>query len=94
MTTFGCRWKKIRRYVLLSRSPMANTALRPVAVYLYGGAFTKGTAVMIDYGGNFASRSDVVVVTVNYRLGALGFLSPGKLTIGNYGIRDQVISQQ
>ncbi|KAI3147214.1 hypothetical protein CBS147325_4370 [Penicillium roqueforti] len=72
-----------------------NTALRPVAVYLYGGAFTKGTAAMIDYdGGNFASRSDVVVVTVNYRLGALGFLSTGKLTTGSYGIQDQIMTLQ
>ena len=70
-----------------------NTALRPVAVYLYGGSFIKGTASMIDYdGGNFASRSDVVVVTLNYRLGALGFLSTGNLTTGNYGIQDQIMA--
>ncbi|KAJ6140319.1 hypothetical protein N7471_006805 [Penicillium samsonianum] len=70
-----------------------NTALRPVAVYLYGGAFTKGTAAMVDYdGGNFASRSDVVVVTLNYRVGALGFLSTGNLTSGNYGIQDQIMA--
>lgn len=70
-----------------------NTALRPVAVYVYGGAFTKGASSMIDYdGGNFASRSDVVVVTLNYRLGALGFLSTGSLTTGSYGIRDQIMA--
>ncbi|OQE27109.1 hypothetical protein PENFLA_c006G08672 [Penicillium flavigenum] len=70
-----------------------STALRPVAVYLYGGSFIKGTASMIDYdGGNFASRSDVVVVTLNYRLGALGFLSTGNLTTGNYGIQDQIMA--
>lgn len=70
-----------------------KTALRPVAVYIYGGAFTKGSAAMIDYdGGNFASRSDVVVVTLNYRLGALGHLSTGNMTTGNYGIRDQIMA--
>ncbi|KXG51824.1 Carboxylesterase, type B [Penicillium griseofulvum] len=70
-----------------------NTALRPVAVYLYGGAFKRGTSAMIDYdGGNFASRSDVVVVTLNYRLGALGFLTTGNLTTGSYGIRDQIMA--
>ncbi|KAJ5951674.1 uncharacterized protein N7479_010087 [Penicillium vulpinum] len=69
------------------------TALLPVAVYFYGGAFTKGTAAMIDYdGGNFASRSDVVVITLNYRLGALGFLSTGNLTTGSYGIQDQIMA--
>ncbi|KAJ5457488.1 hypothetical protein N7475_008876 [Penicillium sp. IBT 31633x] len=70
-----------------------NTALRPVAVYLYGGAFTKGSAAMIDYdGGNFASRSDLVVVTLNYRVGALGFLSTGNLTTGSYGTQDQIMA--
>jgi carboxylesterase type B len=70
-----------------------KTALRPVAVYLYGGAFTKGSAAMIDYdGGNFASRSDVVVVTLNYRVGALGYLSTGNLTTGSYGTHDQIMA--
>lgn len=66
---------------------------RPVAVYFYGGAFTEGSASMVDYdGGNFASRNDVVVVTVNYRLGALGFLSTGNLTAGSQGIQDQILA--
>jgi carboxylesterase type B len=70
-----------------------KTALRPVAVYLYGGAFTKGSAAMVDYdGGNFASRSDVVVVTLNYRVGALGYLSTGNLTTGSYGTHDQIMA--
>ncbi|KAJ5757196.1 Carboxylesterase type B [Penicillium nucicola] len=70
-----------------------KTALRPVAVYLYGGAFTKGNAAMVDYdGGNFASRSDVVVVTLNYRVGALGYLSTGNLTTGSYGSHDQIMA--
>ena len=69
------------------------TSLRPVAVYLYGGSFTKGSAAMIDYdGGNFASRSDVVIVTLNYRVGALGYLSTGDLTTGSYGTRDQIMA--
>ncbi|KAI9925762.1 hypothetical protein ASPWEDRAFT_42435 [Aspergillus wentii DTO 134E9] len=71
----------------------ANSTRRPVAVYLYGGAFTAGSASMIDYdGGNFASRNDVVVVTVNYRVGALGFLATGNLTSGSYGTRDQIMA--
>ncbi|KAL4897497.1 Carboxylesterase family-domain-containing protein [Aspergillus ambiguus] len=64
---------------------------KPVAVYFYGGAFTKGTSAMIDYdGGNLASRNDVIVVTVNYRVGALGWLATGNLTTGSYGTRDQI----
>ncbi|KAF7594360.1 hypothetical protein BBP40_009341 [Aspergillus hancockii] len=70
-----------------------NSTRRPVAVYFYGGGFVSGSASMIDYdGGNFASRNDVVVVTVNYRVGALGWLTTGNLTSGNYGIRDQILA--
>ncbi|KAL2812146.1 Carboxylesterase family-domain-containing protein [Aspergillus granulosus] len=70
-----------------------GTVRRPVAVYFHGGAFVLGAASETDYdGGNFASRNDVVVVTVNYRLGALGFLATGNLTTGSYGIRDQILA--
>ncbi|OOF90993.1 hypothetical protein ASPCADRAFT_13220, partial [Aspergillus carbonarius ITEM 5010] len=70
-----------------------NSARKPVAVYFYGGGFTSGTASMVDYdGGNFASRNDIVVVTVNYRVGALGWLTTGNLTTGNYGTRDQILA--
>lgn len=78
---------------VLPSSRGQNPALRPVAVYLYGGSFTKGSAAMIDYdGGNFASRSDVVIVTLNYRVGALGYLATGDLTTGSYGTRDQIMA--
>ncbi|CEJ87314.1 hypothetical protein VHEMI04375 [[Torrubiella] hemipterigena] len=72
-------------------SRLAIVKQRPVAVYFYGGAFVEGAISLIDYdGGNFASRSDVVVVTVNYRLGALGFLATNSLIDGSMGIKDQV----
>ncbi|KAE8349900.1 Carboxylesterase family-domain-containing protein [Aspergillus coremiiformis] len=70
-----------------------NSTPKPVAVYFYGGAFLGGSASLIDYdGGNFASRNDVVIVTVNYRVGALGWLTTGNLTTGNYGTRDQILA--
>ncbi|KAE8322584.1 Carboxylesterase family-domain-containing protein [Aspergillus sergii] len=70
-----------------------NVTHRPVAVYFYGGGFTKGSTAMIDYdGGNFASRNGLVVVTVNYRVGALGWLATEKLTSGSYGTRDQILA--
>ncbi|KAI2893890.1 hypothetical protein CBS76997_2627 [Aspergillus niger] len=78
---------------VLPSSHDRNSTRKPVAVYFYGGAFTSGTASMVDYdGGNFASRNDVVVVTVNYRVGALGWLTTGNLTTGNYGTRDQILA--
>ncbi len=62
----------------------------PVLVWLHGGGFTTGGAREYD-GARLATAGDVVVVTVNYRLGALGFLSAPSLDAvgGNYGLMDQ-----
>lgn len=70
-------------------------SLKPVLVAIYGGAFTSGRNSASSYdGGNLASRSDIVVVTINYRLGALGFLSSGSDLPGNAGISDQILALQ
>jgi carboxylesterase type B len=60
--------------------------------WLYGGAFVFGTGADHDTdGGNLASRGDVVVVTINYRLAALGFLAlDNGVNTGNYAIGDMV----
>ncbi len=71
---------------------------RPVMVWIHGGGFTGGTGASILYRGDrLAAAGDVVVVTFNYRLGALGFLAhralarPGGGTMGaNWGLLDQV----
>jgi para-nitrobenzyl esterase len=56
-------------------TPAADGARRPVLVWLHGGSFTTGSGSQPIYdGARLAARGDVVVVTVNYRLGALGFL--------------------
>src|SRR5580658_3341930 len=48
---------------------------RPVMVWIHGGGFTSGSGSVFLYrGGRLVRRGDVVVVTLNYRLGALGFL--------------------
>ncbi|MFK8004215.1 MAG: carboxylesterase/lipase family protein [Polyangiales bacterium] len=68
----------------------------PVMLWLHGGAFIQGSATTGLYDGSvFAAAGDVVVVSVNYRLGALGFLAHEALvdeagTAGNYGLLDQV----
>ncbi|KAF2739666.1 acetylcholinesterase precursor [Polyplosphaeria fusca] len=68
--------------------------LRPVLFWIHGGGFTGGTgADPVSDGGNLASREDIVVVTMNYRLSTLGFLAiPGTDIKGNYGIADQVLA--
>lgn len=55
-------------------TPAADAARRPVFFWIHGGAFIVGSGGEALYdGGRLAERGDVVVVTVNYRLGALGF---------------------
>ena len=68
--------------------------LRPVMFWIHGGGFTGGSgADQLSDGGNLASREDIVVVNINYRLSTLGFLAiPGTNITGNYGIADQVIA--
>ncbi|XP_036018041.1 neuroligin 4-like isoform X2 [Mus musculus] len=68
----------------------AAAARKPVMVYIHGGSYMEGTANIVD-GSVLASYGDVIVVTVNYRLGVLGFLSTGdQAAKGNYGLLDQI----
>jgi carboxylesterase type B len=67
------------------------SARRPVAVYFYGGAFEEGAISLIEYdGGNSASRNDIVIVTVNYRIGALGHVATESILDGSLSIKDQI----
>lgn len=74
-------------------------APRPTMVWLHGGAFVAGHANLYD-GSTLAANGDVVVVALNYRLGALGFLAHPALTAdpggrgssGNYGLEDQLLA--
>uniref|UniRef100_A0A8C8T7S3 Carboxylic ester hydrolase n=1 Tax=Peromyscus maniculatus bairdii TaxID=230844 RepID=A0A8C8T7S3_PERMB len=69
----------------------------PVMIWIYGGAFLMGSGqganVLKNYlydGEEIATRGNVIVVTFNYRVGPLGFLSTGDANLpGNFGLRDQ-----
>ncbi|MCW7537713.1 carboxylesterase family protein [Aquabacterium sp. A7-Y] len=78
-------------------TPPARATLmhRPVMVWIHGGGFVIGTGNSYD-GSAIAAREDAVVVTINYRLGPLGFLGLPELaeesrdgSRGNYGLQDQ-----
>lgn len=71
----------------------------PVMVFIHGGAFTVGSGSWPQYRGSYLARHGVVVVTINYRLGPLGFLALPELkeedpqgSYGNYGILDQILA--
>src|SRR3954454_2144921 len=55
-------------------TPDASATGLPVLVWIHGGAFTQGSGSMPEYRGAAFARDGVVCVTVNYRLGAEGFL--------------------
>jgi para-nitrobenzyl esterase len=63
----------------------------PVMVFIHGGYFVYGAGSLPIYDGAYlAASGNVVVVTLNYRLGSLGFLAVPELGLtGNYGILDQ-----
>ncbi len=65
--------------------------VRPVLVWIPGGAYLSGgTAQPVYDAARLADEGDVVVVTVGYRLGALGFLALGDDADANCGLRDQL----
>ncbi len=72
---------------------------RPVMVWIHGGGLNRGWSSQDKYDGSAFANEDVVFVSVNYRLGALGFLahpglskeSPNGVS-GNYGFLDQIES--
>lgn len=78
-------------------SPAADGKKRPVMFWIHGGGFAIGSGASPLYNGtNLAKRGDVVVVTINYRLGPLGFLYFNDIAPGNHdfennlGIKDQI----
>jgi para-nitrobenzyl esterase len=86
-------------------TPGIDIGRRPVMVWIHGGSFLSGSGSLGLYrGGLLAREGDVVVVTINYRLGLLGFLAHPDLEeagqtwldgsgwsgFGNWGLADQV----
>jgi para-nitrobenzyl esterase len=72
-------------------TPAADGAKRPVMVFLHGGAFWTGAGSLPWYGGGpLARHGDVVVVGVNHRLGALGFMHLPGVAEPNLGLHDQI----
>lgn len=77
------------------------SAQRPVLVYIHGGGFREGSGSVAVYDGENLAKKGLVVVTVNYRLGVLGFLAHPELTAesghnasGNFGLLDLVAALQ
>ena len=72
-----------------------EAAERPVMVWIHGGAFRFGAGSLPYYDGSAFARSGVILVTINYRLGRLGFFAHPALResggggVANFGLADQ-----
>lgn len=74
---------------------------RPVMVWIHGGALVIGSPAVLSTDGAALAAKGVVLVSINYRLGAFGFLAHPELTresahrsSGNYGLLDQLAALQ
>ncbi len=86
-------------YLNVYTAAASSDAKQPVMVWIHGGAWTSGAGAI--YQGEDLARRGVVVVTINYRLGVLGFLAHPELSresphrsSGNYAILDQIAALQ
>ncbi|HUI26909.1 MAG TPA: carboxylesterase/lipase family protein [Candidatus Kryptonia bacterium] len=82
-------------------TPALDDRRRPVLVWIHGGGFRTGQGAIPWYNGtSFAQRGDIVTVSINYRLGALGFAHLAEIGGADYassglnGIRDQIAALQ
>ncbi len=81
-------------------TPVSSSEPLPVMVWIHGGAFTMGSGGSPMYDGITFAKRNIVLVSINYRLGALGFLRLTDLTgarvpaTGSEGIQDQAFALQ
>ncbi|RLU22070.1 hypothetical protein DMN91_006450 [Ooceraea biroi] len=68
-----------------------GTMRNPVMIWIHGGAYLIGTGSDVNQRPDYLLTKEVIVVSINYRLGALGFLKLGhETTSGNQGLKDQI----
>lgn len=84
-------------YLNIWTTAKSSKEKRPVMFYIPGGAFTGGSGNVPVYNGENLAKKGLIVVTINYRVGVLGFLAHPELTkespnnsSGNYGLLDQL----
>ena len=78
-------------------TPAGHRGARPVFVWIHGGGFGGGSGAIEIYDGSALAAQGIVVITINYRLGAFGFLAHPELTreaagsgAGNQGLQDMI----
>ncbi|XP_030373450.1 esterase B1-like [Scaptodrosophila lebanonensis] len=82
-------------YLNVYTKELYGTVKMPVIVFIHGGSYNSGGAVRESFSPDYFMLKDVVLVTFNYRLGCLGFLSlkdPDLEVPGNNGIKDMILA--
>jgi para-nitrobenzyl esterase len=84
-------------YLNVWTSAKAKTEKQPVFVWIYGGGLSSGSSNCDIYDGEEMAKQGLVFVSINYRVGAIGFMAHPELsaaspsnTSGNYGFLDQI----
>lgn len=78
-------------YLNVYTQDLKPTSLLPVMMFIHGGGYQSGSGNVKNYGPDFLVSHGVVLVTINYRLDALGFLCLDTEEVpGNAGLKDQV----
>ena len=75
---------------VVSVTAMADAADQPVLVWFHGGAYVSGAGEAPQYDADDLAREGIVVVSVTYRLGVLGYLTPPGTDHDNLGLHDQI----
>lgn len=91
LTSLNVRLGQLFANIITPSLPVdpSKAKLKPVMVYIHGGAYTGGSGG--DQGPGLTARGDVVLVSINYRLSTLGFLAlDDGVTNGNYGVSPRV----
>ncbi|XRM45023.1 hypothetical protein ABZX51_008125 [Aspergillus tubingensis] len=91
-----CLYLNVYTSFLPGDADVPEDRLKPVLFWIHGGGFSQGTGSDLTFdGGSLTSRSDVVIVTSNYRLNIFGYLSLDDGTIpGNYWMSDNIAALQ
>lgn len=83
----------IRKYLLFFSQNLANISSNEklaVLMFIHGGGYVEGSSDEFFYGHDFLIEKQIILVTMNYRLGMFGFLSLGLPEYsGNMGLKDQ-----
>ncbi|XP_026480240.1 cholinesterase 1-like [Ctenocephalides felis] len=78
---------------MLNGSNTDKNKTYPVMFWIHGGSFNTGSGTYNLYGPDYLVHEDVILVTINYRLGVFGFLSAPEWEIyGNMGLKDQLLA--